>query len=57
MLTLPDQNLSEVEPDIVLQLQARLAELERGMSNVTFPEMTDEADPANFGGVWSAGWC
>ena len=57
ILTLPDQNLAEVEPDVVLDLQARLAELEEGMSSVTYPQKTDEADPSNFGGVWSAGWC
>jgi hypothetical protein len=38
-------------------MRARLDELEGGMSDVSYPAKTDAADPANFGGVWSAGWC
>ena len=51
------QNLAEVEPEVVEVLRLRLAELEEGMSEVTYPPRTEEADPGNFGGVWSAGWC
>ena len=24
---------------------------------VRYPEKTDAGDPANFGGIWDAGWC
>jgi len=51
------QNLAEVEPEVLEVLRLRLAELEEGMSEVTYPPKTEAADPGNFGGVWSAGWC
>ena len=51
------QNLASLYPDMVLELELRLLELEGGMSNVTYPHKTQAGDPANFGGVWSSGWC
>ena len=30
---------------------------EKFKSQVRYPENTDAGDPANFGGIWDAGWC
>ena len=50
-------NLATVYPDLVEDLKARLAEYEATMIP---PDTTSEivdGNPANFGGVWSTGWC
>jgi len=50
-------NLATANPDLVEELKAKLAEYEATMIP---PDTTSEivdGNPANFGGVWSTGWC
>jgi len=51
------ENLAEVETERAAEMLTRLLEIEEGMSGVRYPENTDAGDPANFGGIWDAGWC
>ncbi|KAH9499684.1 hypothetical protein Btru_074431 [Bulinus truncatus] len=50
-------NLYDQLPDVVKQLQDRLNEYKKKYVPPNFPLPTPKADPKNFGGAWSPGWC
>ncbi|RUS68842.1 hypothetical protein EGW08_023395, partial [Elysia chlorotica] len=50
-------NLYDKQPDIVKQLQGRLAEQMKRYVPPNFPGNDPKANPKHFGGVWSPGWC
>ncbi|CAL1533543.1 unnamed protein product [Lymnaea stagnalis] len=51
------KNIYDKHPDIVQQLEARLAYHKTRYVPPDFPPYTPEADPSRFGGVWTPGWC
>ncbi|KAH9499681.1 hypothetical protein Btru_074419 [Bulinus truncatus] len=50
-------NLYDQLPDVVKQLQDRLNEYKKKYVPPNFPLPTPKADPKNFGGAWTPGWC
>ena len=42
---------------MVADLEERLDQYIAALSDQFYPEKTEAADPDNFGGVWSDGWC
>ncbi|XP_059170480.1 arylsulfatase I-like [Physella acuta] len=50
-------NIYDQHPDIVSQLTDRLEAYKRGYVDPNFPPSDPRADPSNYGGVWSPGWC
>ena len=62
-ISLPDDpeertDLIEEFPEIAEDLELRLAEYVENMVPAYNPDnKPDEADPDNFGGFWSPGWC
>ncbi|KAH9499682.1 hypothetical protein Btru_074420 [Bulinus truncatus] len=50
-------NLYDQLPDVVKQLQDRLNEYKKKYVPPDFPLPTPKADPKNFGGAWTPGWC
>ena len=44
-------------PDVVKQLEEKLADESRRYVAANFPDGTPGADPEHFGGVYSPGWC
>ncbi|KAK3756617.1 hypothetical protein RRG08_045129 [Elysia crispata] len=50
-------NLYDKLPEVVQQLQERLAEQRKRYVPPNFPPNSPKANPKHFGGVWSPGWC
>ena len=44
-------------PGVLRRLQRRLEQWRRSLVPANFPPDDPAADPDNFGGVWSPGWC
>ena len=62
IFSLPDDpeertDLIEEFPEIAEALELRLVEYVENMAPAYNPDTTDDADPDNFGGFWSPGWC
>ena len=53
------EDLYEELPDIAYQLEERLSFYVENMVPAFYPlaNYTPEANPDNFGGFWSPGWC
>ncbi|CAL1539631.1 unnamed protein product [Lymnaea stagnalis] len=51
------KNLYYQLPDVVKQLQDRLYEYKKKYVTPNYPPNDPSADPSNYGGVWTPGWC
>ena len=50
-------NLADSEPAIVEDLRSRLEAYIADLPDGFYPPNDPSADPENWGGVWSDGWC
>ena len=50
-------NLADTEPAIVEDLRSRLEAYIAALPDGFYPPNDPSADPENWGGVWSDGWC
>lgn len=50
-------DIADKYPDVVKDLQSRLNIHRTTMVPAYYPPESKKADPTNFKGVWSPGWC
>ena len=50
-------DIAEKYPDVVEDMKKRLAKYRETLVPANFPPDDPKADPKNFGGNWSPGWC
>lgn len=51
------QDVASLYPDLLASLKTRLEEWKATLVPANFPPDEPLADPENYGGVWSPGWC
>ena len=50
-------NIADQHPDILATMKSRLSQYMESLVPAQNPDEDPRSIPANFGGIWSPGWC